>query len=75
MPKTPRISAKEAIRAFEKIGYQQTRQKGSHVRLRHSYSLERKPFTIPIHKTLKIGLLQKCIKDAGLTIEEFIKLL
>ncbi|MFH1245659.1 MAG: type II toxin-antitoxin system HicA family toxin, partial [Candidatus Omnitrophota bacterium] len=30
MPKLPLISAKEAIKAFEKIGYQVIRQRGSH---------------------------------------------
>ena len=75
MPKIPRISAKQALKVFEKIGYCQTRQKGSHIRLWHSDYPKRKPFTLPKHKELKVGLLQKCVKDAGLAIEEFIELL
>lgn len=75
MSKIPRISAKEAIRAFEKLGYREARQQGSHIRLRHPDYSQRKPFTIPNHRLLKIGLLRKCIKDAGITVEEFIKLL
>jgi predicted RNA binding protein YcfA (HicA-like mRNA interferase family) len=31
MPKMPRISAKEAIRALERLGFEQVRQTGSHV--------------------------------------------
>ncbi|HWP93074.1 MAG TPA: type II toxin-antitoxin system HicA family toxin [Thermodesulfobacteriota bacterium] len=31
--KTPIISAKEAIKVFEKIGYKVVRQKGSHIRM------------------------------------------
>ncbi len=75
MARIPRISAKKIIKAFEKIGYRQTRQRGSHIRLSHSDYSKRKPFTIPNHKIVKVGLLQKCIKDASLTVEEFIKLL
>jgi|LakMenEpi09Nov12_1017454.scaffolds.fasta_scaffold02519_3 hypothetical protein len=31
MPKLPRISSKEAIRALERLGLEQVRQTGSHV--------------------------------------------
>ncbi|MBD2442398.1 MAG: type II toxin-antitoxin system HicA family toxin [Dolichospermum sp.] len=31
MPKLPRISSKEAIRALERLGFEQVRQTGSHV--------------------------------------------
>ncbi len=33
------------------------------------------PLTIPNHKTLGKGLLRKLLRDAELTIEEFLKLL
>lgn len=75
MPKIPRISAKKIIKVFEKLGYRQIRHRGSHIRLWHSDYPKRKPFTIPNHKIVKVGLLQKCIKDAGITVEEFIELL
>jgi predicted RNA binding protein YcfA (HicA-like mRNA interferase family) len=35
-PKLPVVSGEELIRALEKFGYIRTRQKGSHVRLRHA---------------------------------------
>jgi predicted RNA binding protein YcfA (HicA-like mRNA interferase family) len=31
MPKLPRISSREAIRALERLGFEQIRQTGSHV--------------------------------------------
>lgn len=31
MPKLPRISSREAIRALERLGFEQVRQTGSHV--------------------------------------------
>lgn len=56
-------------------GYQIARQKGSHIRLINYHNPQRRPLTIPNHKIIKPGLLAKAIKDAGLTVDEFIKLL
>jgi len=75
MPKIPRISSAAAIKAFQKLGYEKTRQRGSHIRFWHADYSHRKPITIPHHRALKVGLLQKCIKDAGIGVEEFIALL
>ncbi len=36
---------------------------------------EDKLIVVPLHKRLKTGLLRAIIKEAGLTIEEFIELL
>ncbi len=75
MTKLPIVSGREAIRAFERLGYQVVRRRGSHVRLRHPTEPRRKPLTIPDHKTIKPGLLRHLIADAGITVEEFVKLL
>ena len=71
----PVISGKKAIKAFSKIGYVQTRQRGSHVRLRHLTDSARRPLTVPLHKELKRGLLDALIRDANLSREEFKDLL
>ncbi len=73
MPKLPIISGAEAVKKFERIGYSVVRQKGSHVRLTTD-DKNRLPLTIPLHKTLKPGLLSDLIKDARLTVKEFIDL-
>jgi predicted RNA binding protein YcfA (HicA-like mRNA interferase family) len=73
MPPLAGISGKEAIRKFARLGYVIIRQRGSHVRLRHE-DPTRRPITIPLHKELKLGLLRQLIKDAGLEIEDFVKL-
>jgi predicted RNA binding protein YcfA (HicA-like mRNA interferase family) len=72
--KLPIISGKDTIKIFEKIGYKVARQKGSHIRLGDNINLNHKPITIPNHKVLKPGLLRKLIKDANLTVEEFLSL-
>jgi len=72
MSKLPLISGKVAIKAFTKLGYRVIRKKGSHFRLQHN---NKKPLTIPEHKTLGRGLLRKILRDAEITIEEFKNLL
>ena len=72
MSKLPLISGKKAIKIFTKIGYRIVRQKGSHIRLHHP---QKRPLTIPNHKVLGRGILRKLIRDAELSVEEFIKLL
>jgi predicted RNA binding protein YcfA (HicA-like mRNA interferase family) len=73
MPKLPIISGIEAIKAFSKAGWIPHRQVGSHVVLRKEGS--KVTLSIPKHKELKPGLLRDLIKAAGLTVEEFEKLL
>jgi predicted RNA binding protein YcfA (HicA-like mRNA interferase family) len=52
-PKIPVVSGDDFVRAAKKFGYEIARQKGSHVRLRHLTDPQRKPLTVPLHKTLK----------------------
>lgn len=73
MSRLPIVSGKTAIKKFQKVGYVITRQKGSHVRLRRE-SKGGKAFTVPLHDVLKPGLLRQLIRDAGLTVEEFLRL-
>lgn len=72
MSKIPLISGKTVVCALAKIGYRDVRQKGSHIRLHHS---DKRPLTIPDHKILGKGLLRKIIRDAELSVDDFIKLL
>ncbi|MBX3083597.1 MAG: type II toxin-antitoxin system HicA family toxin [Anaerolineae bacterium] len=72
MPKIPSVSARECIRAFEKAGFSVTRQSGSHVILHNGKGVR---ISIPEHNPVSKGVLRGAIKDAGLTVEEFITLL
>ncbi len=71
--KLPVVSGLECIRALEKVGYTVVRQKGSHVRLKDMNG-KLPPVTVPDHKELRPGLLRKILKDADLTVEQFIQL-
>jgi len=66
------IKGKDAIKAFLKAGGISKIGKGDHVNIKMKNG---QIITIPISKDLKIGLLKAAIKKAGLTDEEFIKLL
>ena len=74
MSRLPVVSGREAVKAFEKIGYAVDRQRGSHIQLRQSAHPHRR-LTVPDHKELAKGLLLSLIRDAGLTVEEFSALL
>ncbi len=72
MAELPRCSGAEAIRAFESLGYRQVRQKGSHVFLKREGS---NSISVPLHRTLAKGTLRALIRDAGITVEEFVALI
>jgi predicted RNA binding protein YcfA (HicA-like mRNA interferase family) len=73
MPKLPIISGKDLIKRLNKYGYVAIRQKGSHVRLINEKS-DCKSITIPLHKIIKPGLLHKILRDANLSLEDFLNL-
>jgi len=75
MTRLPVISGKDVVKALNKIGYEVVRQKGSHLRLKANDESGRKSLTVPLHDPIKPGLLRHIIKDANLTVEEFIGLL
>jgi predicted RNA binding protein YcfA (HicA-like mRNA interferase family) len=69
MPPLPIISADECITALRRFGYEVARQKGSHVRLTCE---GRTPVSVPMHKTLKRGTLRSILREAEITVEDFV---
>ncbi len=74
MPKLPVISGIKAVKALKRVGFSVDHQTGSHIIMRKEGS---KPVTIsvPKHKEMKAGTLRILIKQVGLTVDEFLKLL
>lgn len=75
MKKLPSLTARQVVRMLKKLGFQEDRQKGSHLVLINSSTKRRT--VIPVHpgKTIKKPLLKSIIeKDAGVSIEEFLNL-
>jgi predicted RNA binding protein YcfA (HicA-like mRNA interferase family) len=74
MSKLPVVSGRQAVAAFERIGYAVDHQTGSHIILRHREPPYRR-LTIPDHRELAKGTLRSVIRQAGLTVDEFRSLL
>ncbi|MBM4146277.1 MAG: type II toxin-antitoxin system HicA family toxin [Nitrospira sp.] len=64
MPKIPRdLSGRDLAHLLGEIGYEITRQTGSHLRLTKTIKDQPHHITIPDHDSLKIGTLNQIIKD------------
>jgi predicted RNA binding protein YcfA (HicA-like mRNA interferase family) len=53
MPKLPRIRGKECVSALKKLGFEEARQKGSHVVMKMGDS----GCVVPMHQELRTGTL------------------
>jgi predicted RNA binding protein YcfA (HicA-like mRNA interferase family) len=74
MAKLPSLTARKIVRALKRVGFVEDRQRGSHLILVRPETRART--VVPIHsgRTIKEPLLRAIIRDAGLTIEEFLGL-
>jgi predicted RNA binding protein YcfA (HicA-like mRNA interferase family) len=71
LSRLPLLSWREVVKVLAKAGFQVARQKGSHlILIKDEYVVP-----VPKHKEIKKGLLMEIIAEAGLTREEFLKLL
>ena len=70
MPRIPGVNHKRAVRALERAGFEVVRQ-GKHIVM----SDGRRILTIPRANPVNAYTLGGIVRDAGLTVEEFRKLL
>jgi len=70
VPKVPGVNHLDAVRALEKAGFAIIRQ-GKHIVMTDGT----RQVTIPRHNPIKAFTLGGIVKDAGLSVEEFRKLL
>jgi predicted RNA binding protein YcfA (HicA-like mRNA interferase family) len=68
MPKLPRISGPEIVRALQHLGFEVVRQRGSHIIMRRGAS----GCVVPNHREVKVGTLAGVLRQAGVSGEEFI---
>ena len=73
MTRLPRVSGRECVRALGKAGFQVIRQRSSHLTLRRNSPYAR--VTVPDHRELDRGTLRAIIRQAGLNVIEFNRLL
>ena len=72
MPSIPVLKPREVIAILGVLGFEETQQRGSHKRFRHS---DGRSTTVPVHGGRDVSplLLRRIARDVGLTIGEFIE--
>ena len=73
MSKLPTISGQDGIKALKKTGFYFKRQHGSHIILRRDDPFSQ--LVVPNHKVLDRGTLRANIRQANMTIDDFVHLL
>ncbi len=75
MSKVPSLPYTAIVKALERAGWQVVRQRGSHIRLEKRVGEEIARLTVPAHRPVKRSTLSHILKQAGLSVEEFLELL
>jgi len=70
MPKLPGVGQKDAERVLRKFGFEVVRQ-GKHVTLSDGVRIVQ----LPRHNPINAYTMGKIVRDAGMTVDEFKKLL
>jgi len=74
MTRMPQVTARELVRFLKQQGFVEDRQAGSHLTL---WNAQRKmAVTVPIHTGCDIGrgLAIRILKDAGFSVEDYLRL-
>ncbi|MDD2759112.1 MAG: type II toxin-antitoxin system HicA family toxin [Methylomonas sp.] len=71
MPKLPVVSGAEAVKALPRLRFVVARQRGSHIMMRRGSS----GCVVPNHDALKAGTLSGVLKQAGISVDEFVEAL
>jgi predicted RNA binding protein YcfA (HicA-like mRNA interferase family) len=74
-PKLPSVNCRQLIRVLKRAGFEEQRQRGSHLHRRRVSDGKR--VTVPVHKGRPIptGTLRAILRDADIGIEKFLELL
>jgi len=66
LPKLPVVSGDKLIKMLRKLGYEMTRQKGSHFRLRSITEIGEHNITVPRHAEIAKGTLNDILSKVSL---------
>jgi predicted RNA binding protein YcfA (HicA-like mRNA interferase family) len=75
MTKVPSLPYEKVVHALQRDGWIVVRQKGSHIRLQKHTTMETLKLTIPAHRPLKRSTLGHVLKQARLSVDDFVRLL
>jgi predicted RNA binding protein YcfA (HicA-like mRNA interferase family) len=68
--KLPLLSGRQVLNALERLGFVEIHRKGSHVKMKHS---DGRIIVFPYHDEVDRFTLKGALRDADVTLEEFIK--
>ncbi|GLZ14696.1 addiction module toxin, HicA family protein [Actinomadura sp. NBRC 104425] len=73
MPPVPTLPGVQVVKALERAGFDLVRVTGSHHRMSHP---DGRHVTVPVHRgrDMPRGTLRAIIRDAGMTVEQFLSL-
>jgi predicted RNA binding protein YcfA (HicA-like mRNA interferase family) len=72
MPELPRVSGQRAVRTLERIGFKTVRQRGSHVVLKRTTPQGTVGCVVPLHQELAVGTLRGILRQAGVSVDDFV---
>ena len=75
MPKLPVVSGIDVVKTLSKIGYEYVRTRGSHAILNKQTEKGKITIPVPLHKELAKGTLKSIMRQAELSLEDFLRLL
>lgn len=73
MTRLPQVTSRELVAFLKKQGFAEHRQAGSHLTLVHA---DRRSISVPTHTGVDIGrgLAVRILKDAGYSVDDFLRL-
>jgi predicted RNA binding protein YcfA (HicA-like mRNA interferase family) len=75
MSRLPSLTARKVVRALKRAGFVEDRQKGSHLVLIQPETKVRTVVPVHVGRGIKEPLLRAILRDANLSVDEFIELL
>jgi predicted RNA binding protein YcfA (HicA-like mRNA interferase family) len=74
MARMPQVSARDLVRFLKSQGFAPDRQSGAHLTLRHE--TRNVTVTVPVHTGADVGrgLAVRVLKDAGFSVEDYLRL-
>ncbi len=74
MTRMPQVTALQLVRFLRAQGFVEIRQSGSHLTMWHEH--RQVAVTVPVHTGMDLGrgLAVRILKDAGFTVEDYLRL-
>ena len=74
-PKLPQVKCRQLVQALKRAGFEELRQRGSHLHMRRVSDGKR--VTVPIHegRTVPPGTLRAILRDADISVDELLEIL